>query len=295
MEAVQIKIDGKDVLRDGMSGIYYTQKEWRNWLQVSDASNSKASMHGREVSETRAEVRVIPLAGIIDRIGNDYERTATEYLEQLFALNSNPATPKVRELYVKDIYDREWILPVKVKEPCAIKEWNADFKGSHWEWMAILESVGDPTYLSYGEYSASWIEGAFGWWEIPSTWLSLQDGFSLSDILHAITINPSGNTGVYPRFTITTTGSINSPIKIRNIETNEWFSLDVSWVTGDIIVIDSSTQTCSKNGVDITSSRISGSTWPTAQWSTRFLIDDGDGGSIESDFTVIISYKNALL
>lgn len=79
-------------------------------------------MHGREVSETRAEVRVITLAGIIDRIGNDYDRTATEYIEQLFALNSNPATPRVRILYVRDIYDREWTLPVKVKEPCAIKE-----------------------------------------------------------------------------------------------------------------------------------------------------------------------------
>ncbi len=296
MDAKQIKLDGSDILKDWVSGIYYVQKEWRNNLQVSDLANDRSGWHGRDVSPTFARVRIITLEGLIDRLPYPaLEQSSTEYLEQLFALQSNPSILTPRTLYVKDIYNREWTLSVKVKEPCMIEEGDGEYKGSHWKWRVVLESIGDPSYLSYGEFSQSGIEWATGGWAIPIAWFSLAGGFPLSESMNLLTIVPTGNTAVFPRFLFTVTSTLNTPLRIKNLGTLETFSLDVSCVAGDTITIDSQNQKCTKNGVDITSQRVAWSLWPSALASTTYLIDDADGGSMGSDFSVIVYYKNALL
>ena len=296
MEAKQFKLDGQDILLDGVSGIYYTQKEWRNNLQTSDLGNDRAWWHGRDVSPTFARIRIITLEGYIDRFANaSTEQAVTEYLERLFALQANPSILSPRTLYVKDVYNREWELDVKVKEPGTISEGDGEYKGSHWKWRVVLESVGDPTYLSYGEYTLSGIEGAYGGFDIPTTGFSLQEGFSMNEILNLITITTTGNSAVFPRFEFSVTSAINSPLRIQNTDTREYFSLDISAISGDIIIIDSKNLKCTKNGVDVTSSRMVGSIWPSADGVTNYLITDADDGTMGSDFNVIVYYKNALL
>lgn len=292
MEALQIKLDDQDILRDGVSGIYYTQRNWRQ-LTVSDNASDHQGWHGRVVSPTFARVRVITLEGYIDRMTNENENIyIVEYLERLFSLQADPSQIVPKKLYVKDVYDREWSLDVKIKEPFEIYEWDANFKWSHWTWRVVLESVGDPTYTTPEALVINWVEWAY-WWFTLGTSLP----FSMWLILNSISVTNEGNSASYPRIEVTvwSTWSINTPLVIRNMTTQEAFSLDVSCVPGDIIVIDSENMQCTKNGDDITAFRVIGSVWPKVFWTNRFFIEDSDGGIIDSDFSFKFYYKNSLL
>ena len=74
-------------------------------------------------------------------------------------------------------------------------------------------------------------------------------------ISNTITVVPTGNGIIRPRIEITVVGTLNSLLTVTNATTGEVFSLDVSGVAGDIIIIDSITRKCSKNGLDITALR----------------------------------------
>lgn len=292
MEALQIKIDNQDILRDGVSGIYYTQKNWRQ-LVTSDNASDRQGWHGRVVSPTFARVRVITLEGYIDRQTNaTSEQDVVEFMEGLFPLQADPSILTPRTLYVKDVYNREWSLSVKVKEPLEIFEGDSNFKGSHWSWRVVLESVGDPTYHTPGDILIAWVEGSYG-----GTTLGVSFPFSMDDLLNNVSVTNIGNAASFPRIEVTVTpgGSINTTLRVRNMTTGDIFSLDVSGTPGDVIIIDSENMKCYKNGDDITSSRIVWSVWPKILGTTEFIIEDADGGIMGSDFSVNFYYKNSLL
>lgn len=161
MDFKQATLDGQDILRDSLSGIYYTQKEWRT-LVTEDASQSFAGYHGRSTSMTYARKRVITLGGIVDRLGNSLESTAVKYLQNLFNLQSDAIALVPRILYIKDMYDDEWTLEVKVKDPIQFLEYDENFPGAYWKWQVTLESIDNPSYKSNEEKTVAGIEGTFG-------------------------------------------------------------------------------------------------------------------------------------
>lgn len=122
MQAKEIYLDNKNILGDGTLGIYWTNRDWRNNLQVRDVSTPREGGHGRDVSATFAEFRVITLAGYIDRMTNENNFEAVKYLENMFSLQSNPSILKPRILKVVDIYDRVWEMTVKIKDPVEFTE-----------------------------------------------------------------------------------------------------------------------------------------------------------------------------
>lgn len=145
MDFRQAKLDDQDILKDSSSGIYYTSKEWRT-LVTDDTSQSIAGYHGRIASMTYARKRVITLEGVIDRLGNPYESESVKYLQNLFNLQTRTVELVARKLYIKDVYDQEWILDVKVKDPIQFLEYDGNFPGAYWKWQVTLESVKDPEY-----------------------------------------------------------------------------------------------------------------------------------------------------
>lgn len=292
MEALQIKINDQDVLRDGASGIYYMQKQWRQ-LSVSDNASDLQGWHGRIVSPTYARTRIITIEGIIDRKTENYpniEYSATEYLEKLFRLQADPTILEPLDLYVRDVYDREWSLKVKVKEPFEVVEGSPDFKWSHWNWRVTLESVWDPTYRTPYESSVAWAEGSYGWFTLDTPF-----PFTMESILNSITVETYWNTATFPRIEVTVTGDIATPFRVRNMTTGDVFSLGVTATIGDTIIIDSENMKCYKNWVDITASRLIGSVWPKIIDTTEFILEDADGWILGSDFNAVIYYKNSLL
>lgn len=290
IKAKTISIDGSALDRDGSSGIFITLQDWQK-LATSDNSDDRVGQHGRIVSPTYSRIRTITIEGVIDRVGNANEFQAVQYLEKLLCIQSDPSTLIPRIFSIKDAYDREWTLSVKVKEPIEMMEWDTSMPGSHWSWRCVLESIGDPSFLQKDEQNIVSAEGAFGWFTIP-----FMIPFMMNGTRNTITVVPTGNGIIRPRIVITVTNTIDTPIKIINATSGEIFSLGVNWVAWDIITIDSTTRKCFKNGSDITALRIPGSIFPkiTGWQTTIFRVEDADGGIFESDFSVTFYFRNTL-
>lgn len=121
LQVKTITLDNKFLDRDGISGILITLQDWQK-LSTSDNSEDRTGQHGRQTSATMARIRTITLEGVIDRVNNPYELQAVQYIEQLLCLQSDPSSLIPRTLAVKDIYDREYTIPTKVKEPVELVE-----------------------------------------------------------------------------------------------------------------------------------------------------------------------------
>lgn len=283
------KLDGQDILKDWISWIYYTFKEWRK-LSTSDDSRNIDGVHGRTTSPTYARIRIITIEWFIDRVWNASEIDAVRYLENIFALQGNLWTLEKKLLYIKDIYDQEWKINVKIKDPLEVLEWDEEFIWSYWKWRIVLESTDTPIYKSYEEIIVSWEEGTFGGFTLPITFPLSWD--TSESIIECVT---TGNTSTPAKFVITAIWDINSPLKVMNITNNTYFSLDISAVSWDVIIIDSNTKTATKNGVSVLWDRVSWSIWQTISGTTQFVLEDLDGWITSDDFDVQVYFNNSLL
>ena len=283
------KLDWQDILKNGISGIYYTFKEWRR-LSTSDDSRNIDGIHGRTVSPTYARVRIITLEWYIDRLWNAEEFNAVQYLENIFALQGNLWTLQERELYIKDVYDQEWKLKVKIKDPIDILEWDDSFRGSHWRWRIVLESTDSPIYKSFQELLVNWEEGTFWGFTLPillpTSWENVES---------FIECTTTGNISAAARFEITAINTIESPLTLINITNNTFFALSISATAGDVIIVDSENNTATKNGVNVLWNRVPWSIWPMVTSTTRFILEDLDGWIHSDDFDVKVYFSNSLL
>lgn len=290
MDLLSAKINGVDILSDGSLGILYTAKNWRNSKSSRDVSTNNEGAHWRAVSKTLIDKRVVSFEGIIDRMSNDYEEEAIAHLLELFRLPGTNEETYTLELSITDPYSNEWTLPVKIREDIDIREGDDSFRGSHYVWRVVLESVGGPEYISADETTTSGGESHYGGFTIP-----FEMYFSMDDYLNLYSITANGTTESPVRFDITVTDTIDDYIKIRNITDWTFFQVNTWAVAGDIIVIDTTDYTITKNGVNIKSLREVGSTWQSIRWTKTFTIEDSDWGLLEQDFTAVITLRDYLL
>lgn len=289
LKAKSLLINGKAIDKDGVSGILITLQDWQK-LTTSDNSEDRIWQHGRLVSPSYARIRTITLEWILDRIWNTNELNAIRYLERLLSLQADPSNLIPLTLYIKDSYDREWNLSVKVKEPIEFVEWDNMMAWSHWSWRAVLESTWSPLYTENNEQSISSEEAWYGGFTIPFT-----IPFTMNNTINSISIIPTESGIVRPRIVVTANRDINAPLKVVNITTGKKFELNVSAVAWDIITIDAYNRKCYKNDSDITSLRIVWSVWPSVSWDgSDFRIEGADGWTLWSDFTVTFYYRNTL-
>ena len=283
------KLDWQDILKDGISWIYYTYKE-RKKLSTSDGSQDIDGSHGRYTSPTFARTRIITLEGYVDRLGNTAEFDAVQYLENLFSLQGDLWSLDQRVLYIKDMYDNEWNINVKIKDPLEFLEWDDTMIGSHWRWRVVLESTETPIYKSINQILVTWEEGNFWGLTFP---------FSLSSawnkVESVIECTTTGNIPADVKITITAINDIDAPLTILNVTNNTFFSLNISAVSWDIIIIDSINKVATKNGVSVIWNRVSGSIWPSVKATTKFVIEDLDWWIMSDDFDVSIYFYNSLL
>ena len=290
MDFKEAKINWQDILKWTSSGIVYTFKDWRKVL-TTDNSENIDWVHGRNVSPTYARVRVITLEWVSDRIWNPLEeQSSIEYLQKIFALQWALSSLEEKELYIRDLYDNEWILNVKIKEPLDIVEWDDSFVWSYWKWRVVLESTKEPIYKSLNEILNSSLEWNYGWFN-----LSFKLWNSFNEIDNIIECNTTWNIDTPARIEITVNWDINKPLMIRDLTKKTFFWLDIDAIAWDKIVIDSEFYTVTKNWENILSNRLPWSMWVRILETTKLLIEDKDGNIPFNDFEINIYFRNSLL
>lgn len=263
--------------------------QWKQ-LDVSDEQQNVQGFHGVKLSPTFARGRRVTLEGIIvadDHIGSS---KAIDFLESLFALQGVPSQVELLPFLVTDEQDRVWKLNCKVKETLSIDIGDYDYlQGANRRWRVVLQSE-DPRYYNYNESTASGLEWYFGGVQLPvALWVPLDMEYNE---IQVITI---GNSDTPLKFTLTASGNIDAPLTIKNLSNDTFFALNIDAVAGDVIVVDSTTKTATKNGTNILANRVAWSTWPKAKGTMLFSIVDEDGWLDASDFNVSVSWHDVLL
>lgn len=285
MEFKLAQLDWNNILKDWVSGIYYTRRDWKR-LSVTDESINNDWTHGRVTSPTFARVRIITLEWYIDRW--DSEQNSIWYMESVFALSE--WVDWKRSLYIVDNRDNEWTLDVKVKEPLSIDHADTNFPEVAWKRRVVLESIESPIYKSYQEILESWLEWQYGWIELECELES-----ELDDYYNLIECETSWNQPTPARFVITCMNKIDSPLTIKNLSANNRFALDIDAVAWDVIIINSEDYTVTKNWINIAWDRIEWSIFPYISWTTIFNVYDLDWDLYEKDIQVDIYFRNNLL
>lgn len=283
------KIDGYDVLRDSLSGIYYAKKDRRR-LDVDDRSEDVQGVHRRTVTPTYARKRIITLEWYVDSLGNENEETAIKYLEDLFALQSDTSEVIPKQLYIKDMFDHEWILNVKVKSPFEAIEADDSFVGYAWKRRVVLESVESPVYKSLNEFSVQGEDGVYWGFAIPTP-----IDFGMGSYSNIIELSTTSNQASPIRWEITAVNAFVWPLTITEIWSGRYFKVDVDGVPGDVIIIDAEALTATKNGSSIKDARVAWSRWLTVQGTQQFSVSDANGSLPTDDLSVMAYFRNSLL
>ena len=114
-------------------------------------------------------------------------------------------------------------------------------------------------------------------------------------VINYIQCTTAGNSATPARFEITCTGSIESPLVINNITDGTFFGVATNAVAGDVIIVDSDLQKVTKNGILITALRTPGSIFPMVYETTKFSVEDLDGGIPSNDATINVFFRDSLL
>lgn len=263
--------------------------QWK-WLDVSDNQINVQWFHGIKLSPTFARGRRVTIEWIIIADDQIWSSKGIDYLENLFALQWIPSTVELLPFIVTDDQDREWELQAKIKEPLSIDIGDMDWQQWANRRFRVVLQWEDPRYYNAIENQVDWAEWYF--WG-AKLWVKLW--VKMDDYFNEIQVIANWNVQSPLKTTITATWDINTPLVIRNLTDWTFFGLDIDAVLWDIIEIDSSLKTATKNGVNILANRIAWSTWPQAIWSTLFSFYDNDGWLVTSDFDVKINFRDVLL
>lgn len=286
MDFKQIKIDWKDILIDW---IIYTAVDWRK-ISVSDSSRNIEGVHSRVVSPTYARYRIITIEGLLDRIDwLDKEEQRFNHLQAIFALQTNLSRLQEKEVYVKDNFNNERIIKAKIKEPFEYVEGDENMNWSYWRWRVVLESTSSPFYKSFKQKMVYGYKGHYWGFQL---WIKKPKKF---DYKSNVMILNTLHTSTPVRFEFEAISDCKGPIVVKNITTWEKIMVDTNLVAWDKLVIDSENFLITKNWVNITDRRMSGSIWINISWNNEFLFLDSLWNIYKKWFFVKAYFSNSLL
>lgn len=286
MDLKSCYINSKDVLLDSTSWIYYSLTN-RTTLITDDESINYTWNDWRYSSKLFVRSRQITLEWLIDWSWNERDVEAINHLNTIFSIWSFDESWK--ELKIIDIYNNTRTWKVKLKDVLTIEDYDSSIPGAYWKWRVILETINTPV-LTWDKLFVDWVEWQYGWFSMPYTLSNIWDSYN-----NVIECTTYWNEKTPAKFTINVTWNIYTPLKIRNLNDNTFFALDISAVSWDVIYIDSERQIAVKNWINILANRITWSVFQYINWTTKFTIEDNNWSVSLNDFSVRIQFTNSYL
>lgn len=271
--------------------IYLTSVDWKN-IKSSDTVENLEGYHWVKTTPTFARERTIKIEWFFESNTLEWKALAMDYLESLFALPEENEDPLNSSFTIIDELDRRWESKCKIKKPLKYELDDDDYEVMSKRNFEITLLAPDPRLLKQPINNITWKEWIFWGIKLEN---SLPQSFNWR--YNIIDANTSSNikTPLKIELTVKENREINSPLKIINLTTGEFVKLDISATYWDKIIIDSEKKVCLKNKVDISDSRLEGSTFPYIKWDNKFSIEDIDWWLEETDFDIILSYHDTLL
>lgn len=270
--------------------------DWRK-IKVTDDKLDLIGKHWSITGPTYARGRSITIEGYVIATTRAKTSMGMDWLDNLFALQWQLGNLELSEFKVIDEQNRERACQAKVDAPV---DYDIEEDNDHNDWslrrFRIVLFSPDPRFYSTTENTITGEEGNFGWFILNNDGFGIgNNGFPLSGVYNEITIIWNSNTDTPVKIELEVTGEINSPLVVYNVGNGSAFFLDITAVSGSVVVIDSTILKATLDGVDVTGQRLPWSSRPSVFGVTQLVIYDQEGWLSESDFNVTITYKDTLL
>ena len=285
MDYREIKINWQKI---DIPGIYFTNVDWRK-LSVSESSQNIEWTHSRVVSPTYARVRTITIEWIVEKLdNNEFSASRINYLQKIFALQTNLVELEEKEFYVEDIFWNEWKILAKIKEPFDFDEWDLNLVWSHWKFRVVLESTKSPIFKSFKEKN---FEGEK--WDFWGFCLDFELDKAFDEKTWTVKINASFLETPL-KIEILAISDVIWPISIFNLTNWKKFKIDTNMKLWDKIFIDSEKFCLTKNSENIIDKRLVWSSWFKVSGENEFLFLDV-WWNFEKSFKVKIFFNDLML
>lgn len=260
-------------------------------VQSQDTKVNIWGYHGVKASPTYLRGRFITIEGGIDCDSRAKSVDGMNYLRQLFSLP--PITGSSTPTKVFKIVDENGDarnMNVKIDKPLVIEEGEDDhLEGTVRRWRVVLFAE-DARMLSDVSHSVPGEEWNYGWF-IMGAELFDQRNY----VYKKITCVSVWSTQSPAKITLTAVANINTKLKILNLTNLSSFEMDINAVATDVIVIDSYNNKITKNGNDVTATRLPWSVRPSVFGTTDFVMYDQDGWLVFSDFNVTVEFYDIII
>lgn len=249
--------------------------------------------HGSRKTPTYLTGRKITIEGGILCDTREQSVLWMHYLRNLFAIE--PITGQWTVTRVYKVIDEQWDerrCDVSIKEPLQFDERDDDILDGDTRKRRVVLFSQDARM--FGEIiDETGDEWHIGWWVMPRAMNNNRDMMATYNAIECI----NGWSESSPMtVTITAINPINTPLTIVNMTTRKALVINVSAVSGDIIVVNSYDRIITKNGNDITYLKQLGSVRPSAKpWSNDIVCFDDDSGLLWSDFDVAIEFYTIMI
>lgn len=263
-------------------------------IKTSDDKLDYVGKHGSQSSATYARWRQIVVEWYILASSRVNVSKGMDFLDELFALQYNPAILETHVFSVTDEQDRVWNINAKIDGAIQYSiDDDDDHNDGSWRMFRVALFAPDPRFFDDTLTTVVWEE-----WELWGFTIDFQldEDFQFLSVYNSIIVNAGVNaTPLKITITVKTGMTIDNPVTIYNVTQWTWFRFWITAVADDVIIIDSWTLTLTKNWTNILATREAGSIRPYAVWETEIVLQDVDGGVVPNDFDVQVDFRNSMM
>lgn len=236
---------------EGRSNGWYADVDWTD-VPTDNPNQPRQDYHGVVSFPTLSRGRIIKISGQIFSSNKETRGTIRAILDELFRLEDSPRLGVgFYPLTFTDDNNNAWSMQCKVS---SVIDYSHD-RGS--PIINFVVTLFSETGLITSQTEQE-VTGNYGIYNSGGVEFDSVLPFAMDGNLNAISVSNSGT--IAANSTITIEGDIINP-RIYHVATGNYFGLNITLTSGEVLVIDTEALTAEVDGVNVFANRQSGSNW----------------------------------